>query len=145
MVSTNLDAEGINYRRAEGASYVDSHYLPRAAIDGTGGCVIAGLTNQTTAGQPYRDSSENIIIGMNGAGGCYDFMPGIITGARLTRYPFQQMTLACRDNFNNDGLLDFHVGASFSQSNGKYYYFYRTSLCPELPTTSLQIVTLFCS
>jgi hypothetical protein len=112
---------GEKYRRAEVASSVNSHDKSCAAVTGTGGCIIAGLTNRTSTGQPFLDTSNNIIIGMNGPGGCFDFMPGINTPSRLTRYPFQQLTLACRDNANNDGLLDFHVAASFSQSNGEYY------------------------
>ena len=94
----------------------DSCLLIRAAVTGTG-CIVAGLTNVTATGQPYLNSNGATIIGLSGEGSCYDFLA---TGL-LINYPFQQMELSCKDT-NGDGLLDFHVAASFAQNDGEYYY-----------------------
>jgi len=80
-------------------------------------CIIAGLTNQTATGQPYLNTDGKTIIGMKGLGSCYDFL----ADGDLKNYSFQQMELSCKDN-DQDGLLDFHVAASFSQNEGEYYY-----------------------
>ena len=90
--------------------------LIRAAVTGTR-CIVAGLTNENATGQPYLNDAGETIIGMNGPGSCYDFL----ASGFLTNYPFQQMELSCKDT-TGDGLLDFHVAASFSQNNGEYYY-----------------------
>jgi hypothetical protein len=105
--------------------------LFRAAIYGTK-CIVAGLTNQNAAGQPYLNTGGETIIGMSGGiGGCYDFL----AAGLLINYPFQQMELSCKDT-NGDGLLDFHVAASFAQNDGEYYY------CPLRNTRTTSIFLL---
>ena len=91
--------------------------LTRAAVTGTG-CIIAGLTDKNTTGQPYLNSNGATIIGLKGGiGGCLDFL----AAGQLTNYPFQKMELGCKDT-NGDGLLDFHAAASFAPNDGEYYY-----------------------
>ena len=44
---------------------------------------------------------------------CLDF----VGSGDLINYPFQRLVLGCSDT-NGDGLLDFHVSASYSQLAG---------------------------
>ena len=70
-------------------------------------CTIAGLPN------PAQYPEYVGIVGDSDKDQCLDF----VGGGDLTGFPFQRLTIGCSDT-NGDGLLDFHVAASYDQNAG---------------------------
>jgi len=71
-------------------------------------CVVQGLSQTSDNGTNYT------LVGNNDGDVCLD----AVNKGFLYDHPFPLLTLNCRDT-NNDRLLDFSLGVSFSQSNGE--------------------------